>query len=484
MSVPTVAALCSLLGNHLVPAAGFEVPGTEITAVHISELLEPEAYLTGGELLLTTGLALPGTASACAAYVERVREAGVSALVLGLGPVHQTVPETLVEACRSAGVPLLVVPAATPFLTVSRAYWSARSRSTEERLNDVVAAHRALVDAAVAPDPVASVLRRLARWLDGWAVLLHADGTVDMTEPALGDELEVLESEVARLDLAGVHSSASFTVGDHAAVVFPLAVGNQVVGFLAAASRHRLDSAQRRVVLTAVALLSMDAVRRQQVESARAATRRCVAELVDLGHVEAARRLAAQHDCPTPGREVAVLAARGRDTEVFLRTVERWCPEALAVAVDRRTAWCLLPDGHDPLADLRRRLATVDSSTTVVVSDLVAVDRAGAVRARLLREVHVLADGEFRSPRGGTSQVVARAVDRFLDDAAADLQAAVAAYLRHRGQWEAASSSLGVHRNTLRYRVEKAVELLGLDLDDADIAAEAWLALRARGAAG
>ncbi|GAA4093457.1 PucR family transcriptional regulator [Nocardioides kongjuensis] len=485
MSVPTVASLCTALGSHLVPAAGFRAPGTEVTAVHISELLDPGAYLTGGELLLTTGLALPDDEAGVGAYVDRVRAAEVSALVLGLGPVHQTPPEVLLEACRDRGVALLLVPPATPFLTVTRAYWTAQSRSTEERLNDVVSAHRALVEAAAAPDPAASLLSRLARWLDGWAVLLDATGSVDLVHPpSLGEELRVLEAEVARLDVAGVHSSASFPVGDHVAAVFPLAVGNQVVGYLAAGSRGQLDAARRRVVLTAGALLSLDAVRRQQVESALTATRRCVAVLVDLGLVDAARRLAAASDCPAPTREVALLVVRGRDSEVLAQVVERWCPSALGVAVDRTAAWFLLPDDHGTAEELRRRLDAADSSAATVLSGLVAVENAGAVRARLQRDLAAVEPGGSVAPARATPQRVAHAVDGFVAAAGPDLRAALVAWLRHRGQWEAASAALGVHRNTLRYRVGRATELLGLDLDDPDVAAETWLALRDRGATG
>ena len=136
-----------------------------------------------GELLLTTGLTLPRNGIDCRRYVARLVEAEVSALALGLGPVHQRPPQVLVNACREAGLTLLAVPAPTPFLTISRAFWQAVSRSTEQQLNDAVAAHRALVDAAVAPDPAAAILRRLARVLDGWAALLNLRGEVDQIYP-------------------------------------------------------------------------------------------------------------------------------------------------------------------------------------------------------------------------------------------------------------------------------------------------------------
>ncbi|MFY9679328.1 helix-turn-helix domain-containing protein, partial [Glutamicibacter protophormiae] len=60
----------------------------------------------------------------------------------------------------------------------------------------------------------------------------------------------------------------------------------------------------------------------------------------------------------------------------------------------------------------------------------------------------------------------------------ADLLSAVTQYLRHRGHWEDASRALGIHRNSLRHRITVAGDLLGIDLDDPDISASLWLALR------
>ena len=483
MTVPTVASLCSALGHHLVPVEGFTAPDTEISAVHISELLDPNAYLSGGELLLTTALTLPQNDMGCRGYVARLVQAGVSALALGLGPVHQTPPAPLVRACREAGLPLLVVPAPTPFLVISRTYWAARARSTEQQLTDAVAAHRALVDAAVAPDPAAAILRRLAVLLEGWAALLTAQGKVDQSYPAgLGAEMEALQAEVSRLEVAGVHSSASFSSSDHVVVVFPLAVENRIVGYLAAGSPRQLEPPQRRVVLTAAALLSLDVVRHQRNQSALEATRRCVAMLVDAGLADAARRLAADTGVPSPRREVSVLAVKGRDSSDLVAAVERWCPEALSVMVDRGAAWCLLPDDHPSLDDLEAELRTVDPSAAAVVSELVAVEAAGTLRPRTQRALEATTPGELSKPRwaGG---LVSGAVDRFVAQATPELLQALVGYLRHRGQYEQASKAMELHRNTLRYRVARARELLQLELDDPDISAETWLALRSRGVA-
>lgn len=484
MSVPTVASLCAALGHHLTPVAGFTAPEAEVTAVHVSELDDPTAYLSGGELLLTTGLVLPHSLLGCRRYVGRLVEARVSALGYGLGPVTQAVPEQLVAACRDAGLPLLAVPAPTPFTMISRAYWSALSRATEQELADAVAAHRALVEAAASADPVPAVLRRLAGVLGGWAALLDATGElVDAHPIASAVHADVLRLEVTRLEAAGARSSATFTVADEVLAVFPLAVGGRTVGYLAAGSPRRFGPEQRRVVVTAAALLSLDTVRGQRDRSVVEATRRCVALLLDAGMGEAARLLAARTGSPVPQHDACVLAFEGSDLDALIEVVSAWAPDALLVRTGPGTAWAVLAAHHPDAAELAERLRGQDRTVRGVLSEPVPLERLGAVRSRLARAASTLSAGVVEIPRRISSSQIAEAVDRLTAGGSPDVVEGLVAYLRHRGQWEQAARALQLHRNTLRYRVGRARDLLEVDLDDADVAAELWLALRRRGLA-
>lgn len=480
MSQPTVASLSARLGADLAPLPGFTAPDTPVSAVHISELADPTAYLGGGELLLTTGLALPSGRIGCEAYVGRLVRHGLAALGFGLGPTHDTVPEELVDACRRAGLPLLAVPGPTPFLRVSKAFWEALSRSSARELHDALAAHRGLVDAAASPDPTSALLRRLSRSVDGWSALLTPAGSVDQIfPPGMVEEAESLRSEIDRLDVAGAHTAASFAVAGRYVVIFPLAVEGRVVGYLAVGTGEQLDSTGRRLVLTACALLAIDAVRRQRSESARDAARGCVVTLVDHGHVDAARALAADLGAPALPAVARLLAIRGRDADDLVHRIGAWAPDAYAVALDRRTAWALLSGHHPPLRDLRATLAT-DPSATAVTSSPVRLDEVGPVRQGLLDRLAGLADGHLALLDDAGTGDVGALLDRLLADARPGVADALTAYLRHRGQWEAAARDLGVHRNTLRYRVSAIRETWALDVDDPDVAARLWLLLRER----
>jgi len=61
-----------------------------------------------------------------------------------------------------------------------------------------------------------------------------------------------------------------------------------------------------------------------------------------------------------------------------------------------------------------------------------------------------------------------------------DLVESLFAWLSRHGQWDTAAADLGVHRHTLRYRMRRVEELLGRSLDDPDLRAELWVALRVR----
>lgn len=52
-------------------------------------------------------------------------------------------------------------------------------------------------------------------------------------------------------------------------------------------------------------------------------------------------------------------------------------------------------------------------------------------------------------------------------------------YLERHGHWESAAAALGIHRHTLRGRVSRAEQVLGVDLQSAAVRAELLLALLA-----
>lgn len=92
---------------------------TPITWSHTTELHDPSPYLRGGELVCTVGISLRSAAD-CDTFVDALARSGVAGICFGIGDVHDTTPQALVDACARAGLPLLIAPPAVPFSTVSR----------------------------------------------------------------------------------------------------------------------------------------------------------------------------------------------------------------------------------------------------------------------------------------------------------------------------------------------------------------------------
>ena len=265
---------------------------TVLRAVHISELVDPTAYLDGGELLLTTGMALPASPSGCRAYVRRLTGHGVAALALGLGPVHAAVPPVLVRACERQGLPLLTVPAAEPFQRITRQFWSLVGGAAERELQEALHYQHRLVTAAAAPEPVPEILAQLATAIDGQAVLTDLRGRpLWASHPPGPEDLADLAEAVHRLRHAGPHTAASFPLREHHAVLHPVLCDGDVASYLAVLSDRPSGDARGLVMMT-LTLLGLEATHRRAWLTGRHTARAAIAHLVDDGHLAAAPSLA------------------------------------------------------------------------------------------------------------------------------------------------------------------------------------------------
>lgn len=90
--------------------------------VHVSDLSDPTPFLTPRTVILTTGsqFSKPLERVEAAAYVRRLREAGTTALGVGVGVQWDRIPPPIIEACERQQLPLFRVPYDTPFIAVVR----------------------------------------------------------------------------------------------------------------------------------------------------------------------------------------------------------------------------------------------------------------------------------------------------------------------------------------------------------------------------
>src|SRR5579871_6108530 len=112
-------------------ASGERAASTPIRWVHVSELTDPTPWLSGGELLLTTGMALLD-ADTQRAYVRRLVEHHIAGLGFGTGFAHEALPAALLDEASALEFPLFAVPYEMPFIALTE---RAFSRLVNEQLD-------------------------------------------------------------------------------------------------------------------------------------------------------------------------------------------------------------------------------------------------------------------------------------------------------------------------------------------------------------
>ncbi|MFC8679503.1 PucR family transcriptional regulator [Streptomyces griseorubiginosus] len=120
LTVADVLALPVLAAGEPTVVTGAPHLDRPVRWVHITELTDPASFLKGGELVLTTGMPLPQDAAGVRRYVDELAEVGAAALVIELVRRYHRPPDTLVDACRRRGLPLVTLAKDVNFLEVTQ----------------------------------------------------------------------------------------------------------------------------------------------------------------------------------------------------------------------------------------------------------------------------------------------------------------------------------------------------------------------------
>ena len=111
--------------------------------VHISELLDPTPWLSGGELLLSTGMLLE-TPVQQREFVARLADHQLAGLGFGTGFTHPEIPPALLQAAAEREFPVFEIPYELPFIAVTEAAFTKLVNEQYAVLRRAIAAHERL----------------------------------------------------------------------------------------------------------------------------------------------------------------------------------------------------------------------------------------------------------------------------------------------------------------------------------------------------
>ncbi|MCM3301663.1 PucR family transcriptional regulator [Streptomyces pseudogriseolus] len=528
ITVQRALELPGLRGGLPEVVACAERLGRTVRWVHAGEVPHIASLLKGGELLLTTGYGLGTRPADQRAFVRTLAERGIAALVVELGPRFTRLPAALVDAARSAGLPLVQLHREVPFVAVTEEIHTEIVNGHYALLQRAEEVHRRCTEALLGGGGVPQVLEILAGFTGNPVFLETTDGRLLYAAgegPEGAEPLQVWEGlrERQRDDppagtvLVDVPGGGPGSGGVRARLVLlPVRSAPQPV--------HRMAAERAAGVL---ALVLMQA--RQEEELAARGRGDFLTDLAE-GRVCA-------EDAPAQARVLGFKPGPGPLLPVVMRLGDTLSPQGggwavLARAVGEELSSLGVPvllgvrpvEGRVPLL-----LALRTEKDRPSVADRVAAAlRAGVERAGMLRPggrppvVVVGPAGDWAAVPTGLRHAVetataaqglperpwydARRLDidlllwrlrdhpdlaDFVDRAIGPVLAhdrrsrpallpTLETYLAHAGRKAETARELHLNRQTLYNRLARIGELLGTDLDDPQTVLTLSLALRAR----
>jgi purine catabolism regulator len=503
--------------------------------VHISELPDPTPWLSGGELLLPTGMQLDSPAVQ-REFVLRLADHQLAGLGVGTGFRHERVPEALLEAAAEREFPVFEVPYKTPFIAITEAAFTQlvneqyavlrRSIAAHERLERILLTEQGLDALGGAP---ASLIGGAVLMFDGRGEprVKHAFRRALPEEELRGLQAEVRER--ARRREARVFAPSP--LGGGGALALPVTSDGVPRGgdgatakapeawLIAIKDSGALSDFARLTLHQAVTIVALELLRgRVAGETERRLAGDILRSVVggELAGGDLARRL----EPFGLGDSVAAIVAQrpSENGRSGAGALEGMLGRALreesapALVATTRGLGCALLVGmvEEELFALAGRVCErLGPSVRLGVGRAV---RAGNAR-RSFHEARCALEGlslgvSARRNGAGTAADVAtyrdlgsfqlllslqedEALRLFCDsvlgaiesaegDYGGELMRSLEAFIEQNGQWERAAREVYCHRHTLRYRMRKVEELTGRDLSRAHDRIEFWLALRAR----
>lgn len=513
--LPTVADVLALepvrrgAPRVLTGADRLEAP---VRWVHVIELAEAGHLLRGGELVLSTGIALPPDPDGLARYVAGLAAAGASALAVELGSRYvRSLPRALIAAATAASLPLIAFERETQFIAITEAVHARILDAQIAELRAAQRAHQVFTDLALAGAGQDDIVARAADLAGCPVILADLAHRVLACAPAGQDVATVLAGFAARSRAVrvpgriGYDATAGWLVarvgssgGDWGRLVFALArspdAGAPVLAERAAAT---------------LTLASLARGGRRALSPRRAAHDSVLAALIGHRYADPAdleARVIAL-GLPLAGRRLVpvVLLADGRAgaaADALAGACEDLRIPAIAGSVDDACAAALLAltpaGGQDAaLARLAGRLRQAGAlGATQSIGAGPAAASVGELRAALGEAANAASAAARCSPAAGGGQrpyvrladlglagllyqlrddprVLAFAEDELgpllsHDDVhGTDLAGVLAAYLDSGGNKAETAKRLGIARPTLYERLSQVRQVLGASLDDA-----------------
>ncbi len=474
----TLADLVSDPALGLVMEGRAEHHAQPIQWVAVTELEDPRPFLNGAEVVLTTGVRLK-TGTAQRTFVQRAHEARALAIGFGVGLTHRKIPAALLAEADSVGLPTFRVPYEVPFIAIGKKVADALSADHYAGLEELLEGHAVLASALLGAGGLGALLAELARML-GTDVALFQYGA------------RLAGAPDRRRAAGGSGTRQSPTTTWHR---LPIATGLKDRCTLAIAEPY----GRAAVVDYAQSLISVELTNQARNRTgARTALGQVLEDVVrgTLSAPEAGARLASSGIDPTLRHSVLIVdVASGQRRALGTLPLPDGWDGVSAGLVDERLVLVLPSSVAPDPAELSSYLHGAGLTARIGVGGAYAqpsglrwsyfeareaLQRAQAVNFADRLSLTSLLMSSADVPLAALAAETLKPLEAFDEAHGATLLPTLQRYLDLDGSVAAVATALGVHRNTIRYRLQQVVALTGYDPGVTADRVHLYLALRVR----
>src|SRR5580700_10148371 len=199
LSLGEVLALEVCRRGRPIVVAGADRLDTPVRWVHAIELTDVARLLRGGELVLSTGIALPDDDRLLTAYVTELAEVGVAGLAVELGRRYAgSLPGALVAAADQAGLPLIAFEREVAFIEITEAVHARIIDAQLDELRVSERLHEMFTELSMAGASAEEIVRQAAALAGRPVILADLSHRVLACEPAGTDPGRLLSGFAAR----------------------------------------------------------------------------------------------------------------------------------------------------------------------------------------------------------------------------------------------------------------------------------------------
>jgi purine catabolism regulator len=142
--------------------------------VHTTELADIGPLLRGGDLVLTTGIAMPDRDDAWSAFASSLVDSEAAGLVVELGRRWTALPQALVAECEALGLPLVALRREVRFAAVAQAVGERVVAEQLTELREAQRVHDTFTELSIAEAGPEQILAA-AQQLSGSTVVLESE---------------------------------------------------------------------------------------------------------------------------------------------------------------------------------------------------------------------------------------------------------------------------------------------------------------------